>query len=276
MGLFTPSPEKIFLKREKQALKWPSRYYDEVLDVYIEGSMGVENPNNGTTLHWDIVELSQYKDQKKAVEFLHEALRPDNIRKAKIRFGDEGKGPGLQYNAFLALMTDDSAQRKNYMRQIAFCQNYMLYKPICYYLFAENKFDLCCDTFEERLQVIYNIYTPLEKRSVVCWPEQYPEANYGFDAWQWRELLKFTKEEEREAAGKKEFEKLLGSEDPDVRNRTRKFLEAKSSKDAKRLKELMNSVMLVQKYEQDNLNVQFVDQHGDKVEIKDDLTVEKM
>lgn len=274
MGLFTPSPEKKFLKLEKQAHKWPSRYYRDVLDVYLDGTMGVERfGEKGLT--YDIIHLPQYKNFEKAAELLREALKSENIKKSKLRFGKAYGGPNYTFRPILALASKSETERRKIVRELIF-SNDLLSKPISWYIFTENQIDKYCDSFEEHLQVLYNIYVPVSEDTTICWAEKGTDMNHGFYAWQWRELLKFTKEEEREAAGKKEFEKLLGSEDPDVRNRTRKFLEAKSSKDAKRLKELMNSVMLVQKYEQDNLNVQFVDQHGDKVEIKDDLTVEKM
>lgn len=264
-GLFrSDSPDekakKEFPKMEKRVWKNPCRDYDEVLDVYLSGSTKMYLDIDGGRQEV-VVRLPEFQNREKAVQLIRAALDPSKCRSA-------GKDRPNQLMHPLAILTSDEQERYNLVREIFFGPgSFGQYaKPTAWYIYSRGLMDQYCKTVEERAEIFRIITLPGD-----WFPEEKKAYQYGMYEWRWNEVYNHVGEEERKKQGNQELVKMLHSKDPDVRERTARYLRGKDAGDFRRLKELEKEMMQLYAYAQDELGMQLEDEEGNKLEIRDNV-----
>lgn len=262
-GLFhSDSPDekakKEFPKMEKKVWKSPSWDYEEVLDVYLSGSTKMYLNIDGSRQEV-IVRLPEFQNREKAVQLIRAALDPSNYR-------SKGKDRPNQLLHPLAILTSDEQERYDLIREIFFgTKSFGKYaKPTAWYIYSRGLMDQYCKTVEERVEIFRIITLPGD-----WFPEEQEKYQYGLYAWRWDEVYNHVSEKERKKQGNQELVKMLHSKDPDVSERTARYLQGKDAEDFRRLKELEKEMLQLYTYAQDELDMQLEDKEGNKLEIRD-------
>lgn len=262
MGLFgkkVKSDAEIFLGLEKNAQKYPAHLGAEVIGVYLCGNW---LPRGNQT----IVHLPQFIAPEKAPPMARAALDRENIRRGEKYYG---RGPELGtenvMKNILAFLSPDEAEKEKYIREACFKREYT---PVCWYVYTRGLMDKYCRFLEERLLIYKRIGTPSPDLNYKLSPEADPGRDHGIDSWIWHEIYGCIPEEERVERGRAELRALRTSDDPEIKERTNRFLEARDRAAIQSILDLMESQVAAMKYASGELGMKVVDKQGNEIKMK--------